>query len=436
MPVLRAALGLCALMTIAWLLSTDRRRPPWRVIAGGLLLQVVFAWAILLTGPGRMALAALSEGVTRFLAHGHKGAEFVFGPLTQFQAPPPPADPRAVGDPVRFVAPWMVPESASASWPIVLAFRALPIIIFFSAVMGILYHFGIIQFLVALIARVLTGVLRISGAEALAMAANIFCGQTEAPLVVKPYIARMTSSELMALMTGGFATIAGSVLAAYVGLLGPEYAGHLLAASVMSAPAAFVMAKILLPERERPETAGRVQPGLGRTTRNVLDAAATGTADGLRLYMNVLAMLIAFVSLVAVLDWPLSALEVDGAPLSLRRIFGWAFAPLAWLMGVAWTDCASVGSLLGTKIAVNEFMAYADLAAVKAQGLAPRSSVIAAYALCGFANFASIGIQIGGIGALVPERREDLVRLGLRAMIGGALASWMTATIAGAFLHA
>jgi CNT family concentrative nucleoside transporter len=283
----------------------------------------------------------------------------------------------------------------------------------------------------------------VSGAESMSVAANVFVGQTEAPLVVKPYIARMTASELTALMTGGFSTIAGSVMAVYMGLLGAEYGPHLLTASVMSAPAAFVCAKILRPEVDRCETAGHVPLRIERGASNVIEAAANGTTDGLRLWWNVIAMLIAFTALVHLVDWPLEslgrAIELDGG-LSLGRIFGWVFAPIAWVMGVdGWHDCQLFGSLLGTKISINEFVAYQHLVGLRPGELgdafrSPRAAKMAAYALCGFANFASIGIQIGGISALAPERKTDLSRLALRAMMGGAFASWMTATIAGVFL--
>jgi CNT family concentrative nucleoside transporter len=287
-----------------------------------------------------------------------------------------------------------------------------------------------------LLARVMSATMRVSGAESMAMAANVFVGQTEAPLVIRPYLARLTTSELNSLMVGGFATIAGSVLAVYMGMVGPEIGPHLLTASVMSAPAAFVIAKIMVPEVEQPSTSGVVELRIERNASNVFEAAANGTSDGLKLWLNVLAMLIAFTALVALVDWPLEAWFGT----SLREVFGYVFAPVAWLMGVdGWHDCRMVGSLLGTKVAMNEFIAYSDMSKLLAVGSEVRfesmhSAKIAAYALCGFANFASIGIQIGGIGALVPERRTDLAKLGLKAMIGGAFAACMTATIAGIFV--
>jgi CNT family concentrative nucleoside transporter len=322
----------------------------------------------------------------------------------------------------------------------VFAFQVLPTIIFFSSLMAVLYHLGIVQLLVKLMAWVMTATMRVSGAESLSVAANVFVGQTEAPLVVRPYISKMTQSELMALMTGGFATIAGSVLAAYISMVGAEYAKHFLAASVMSAPAAFVMAKIMLPETEESLTAGKVKIRFERQTVNVIDAAASGAGDGLKLALNVAAMLLAFVALLALIDWPLGLISeawdldryLGGRTLSIRTIFGYLLWPVAWLLGVPTQDCTVVGGLLGTKIAATELVAYMSLHDVMAVGgLSPRSVIICTYALCGFANFASIAIQLGGIGGIAPDRKHDLARLGLRAMIGGALASFMTAAIAG-----
>lgn len=447
MPILRTAVGLAIFLAIAWLLSSCRRRVQIRVIAAGILLQFALAGLILGTAAGRDALDGFSSGVARFLSFGAKGAEMVFGPLTLWEDPGPDSEGNA--QPVRFYPHYAYgdPERGRnlgpdviGKWPVTLALRALPTIIYFSAIMGILYHLGIIQRIIRLLARTMAWSLRVSGAESLAMAANIFVGQTEAPLVVKPYIQSMTKSELMALMTGGFATIAGSVLAAYIGMLsglGTEFAGHLLAASFMSAPAAFVMAKVMVPETEKPLTMGSVETADERTTVNILDAAAAGTADGLKLFLNVLAMLIAFVAIMACIDWPLAALlpDVAGEPLSLTRIFGWIFAPMAWAIGVDWSECTTFGALLGIKVGVNEFVAFDQLGGGLGRSLSPRAQALAAYALCGFANFASIGIQIGGIASLAGERRRDLARLAFKAMIGGAFASWMTACIAGAFIQ-
>jgi CNT family concentrative nucleoside transporter len=276
-------------------------------------------------------------------------------------------------------------------------------------------------------------VMDVSGTESLSASANVFVGMTEAPLVVRPYLATMTRSEIMAMMTGGLATIAGGVMAAYVGM-GAD-AGHLLAASIMSAPASLVIAKLMVPETEESPTKGEVRVHVPKQDANVLDAACRGAGDGLKLALNVAAMLIAFIALVALVNWPLSQLQVWGAPLSLERILGWIFAPLAYCMGVEWNDARTVGMLLGKKTVLNEFIAYLDLVSdgVK-NSIAPRSFTIATYALCGFANFGSIAIMIGGIGSLVPERRKDFARLGLRAMIGGTLAAFMTACIAGMLL--
>ena len=413
MPYLRALLGILFFCAAAWLVSSHRRHMPWRVIAFGIAMQVALAWFILRTAAG----AELFDGIAAFfielISLAAAGTNLVFGPL------------------------------AAGEFGFIFAFAGsgLAAIIFFSALMAVLYHLGVMQVLIWILARVMSALLGVSGAESMAMAANIFVGQTEAPLVVRPYVARMTLSELNAMMTGGFATIAGSVLAVYIGLLGPEYGPHLIAASVMSAPAAFLVAKIMLPERERAATAGKLELRIERTASNLVEAAANGTTDGLKLWLNVIAMLIAFTGLVALVDWPLGALgqHVEGG-LSLSRVFGWVFAPIAWAMGIeGWHDCKLFGSLLGYKIAVNEFVAYTELQDMLpgAEGLvfeSARSAKMAAYALCGFANFASIGIQMGGIPPLAPERKADVAKLATRAMFGGAFASWMTATVAGMFI--
>ena len=417
MTILRACLGLCFFCGLAYALSSDRRRFPWRVVAFGIALQVALAFVVLRTELGRRALESLGAFVAKLISMASPGARLVFGPLAEAEGP--------------------------AGFVLAFAGTGLVVILFFSALMGVLYHLGVMQVLIYALARVLSATLGVSGAEAMAIAANVFVGQTEAPLVVRPYIAGMTRSELFALMTGGFATIAGSVLAVYMGILGPEYGPHLLTASVMSAPAAFAMAKILSPESEEPATGRRVTLRVDRSAHNLIEAAANGTTDGLKLYLNVIAMLIAFMGLISLVDWPLAwvgeELDLAGG-LSLGRAFGWVLAPVAWVMGVVgWHDCQVFGSLLGTKIALNELVAYSQL-----QDLLPgagpgafeevRSAKMAAYALCGFANFASIGIQMGGITPLAPERRSELSSIALRAMLGGAFASWMTATVAGAFV--
>ena len=426
MIYLRALLGIVFFIAMAWVLSSDRKRFQWRVVAGGVVLQLAIAWVILDTAVGRQFFAGASGIVTKLVSLTKPGARMVFGSL-------------ADGD-------------GAAGFIFAFAGTGLVVIIFFSALMSVLYHFGVMQVAVWVVAKVMSKTMGLSGGESMAAAANIFVGQTEAPLVVKPYVAKMTMSELNALMTGGFATIAGSVMAVYMSkdVLGEQYGAHLITASVMSAPASFAMAKIMRPETEVSETAGKVELRIDRTAGNVIEAAANGTSDGLKLWLNVIAMLIAFVALVALVNWPIGAfgdwlhgLGVIDGELSLDRIFGWVLAPVAWVMGVEGAhDCGLFGSLLGRMISTNEFMAYMQLKEYDpANGGAivfesARSAKMAAYALCGFANFASIGIQIGGISALAPERKADLSKLALKAMIGGAFACWMTATIAGVFLEA
>ncbi len=424
MAYARAALGLAVLLAIAWALSSHRRRVPWRVIGIGLSLQIVLGLIVLRTATGRAAFEAASDFFLRLLTVVEPAATLLFGQgLAQ-----------ASGE--------FGPAFAFAG-------RGLVVIIFFSALMSILYHLGIMQLLIRALARALSASMGVSGAESMAVAANVFVGQTEAPLVIRPYLPGMTLSELNALMTGGFATIAGSVLAVYVGLIGPELAPHLLTASVMSAPAAFVIAKIMQPETEVSQTAGRVELVVEREARNVIEAAANGTQVGLKLWLNIVAMLIAFIALVHLINWPLSAVGeamfgMDAAEpaeaLTLARLFGWILAPLAWIIGIeGWHDAQLVGALLGTKIAINEFVAFVELNRHLAPDAAVgfedgRSAQMVTYALCGFANFGSIGIQLGGLTPLAPDRRGDLSRLALRAMGGGALASLCTATIAGVFI--
>lgn len=436
MILLRALLGLAFFCGVAWLLSSHRSRVNLRIVVGGILMQVLLALLILKTDGGRYVLDRLSAFATTVLSFGQEGARMVFGDtLTGFRyAPGTAEDPQ----PFQFFGgfPAHLPGEAQAlSAPVSFAFGALTTIIYFSALMAILYHLGIVQLLVRALASVMRWTLKVSGAESLAMAANVFVGQTEAPLVVRPYVASMTRSELMALMTGGFATIAGSVLAVYIGILGEEYAGHLLAASFMSAPAAFVLAKIMVPETEEPVTRDGAHASEIEEEKpaNLLDAAAEGTSQGLKLYLNVVAMLLAFVAIVGLVNAGLGAVSSADDPWTLQRIFGYVFAPVAWAMGIPWSECVDFGSLLGTKVAVNEFIAFSEMQSLEGT-LSHRSYTMAAYALCGFANFASIGIQIGGIGALAESRRGDLSRLAMRAMLGGAFASWMTATIAGMFL--
>ncbi len=422
--------GIVVLMGLAWAMSSDRRRISPRIVCGGLGLQVALAWLLLSFDPVVNAFGYLARGVNVVIGCADTGIEFVFGEELMDQN-------GAVG--------------------FVFAFKVLPVIIFFASLMGVLYHLGIMQRIVASVAWVLRRVLNVTATEALAVAANVFVGQTEAPLCVKPYIDKMTTSQLMALMVGGFATIAGSVLVAYVTILGGEdpvqraiFIKHLLAASVMSAPAAFVIAKIMVPETETPVDEKKFLREEVRETENVLDAAARGATDGLHLAMNVAAMLIAFVALLALLNWPIRALGEVGAiaewrqahgiePLTLQYLLGWLFTPLAWVMGVEWTDCQPFGSLMGVKIIATEFIAYGSLhdmmgGAEAGARMSERSIQMAAYALCGFANLPSIAIQIGGLTGIAPSRRTDFAKLSLRAMCGGALASWMTASVAGIFL--
>ncbi|MEO0322783.1 MAG: nucleoside transporter C-terminal domain-containing protein [Myxococcota bacterium] len=409
-----SCLGLGVFVLLGLALSRDRRAVSRRLVAWGLGLQLLFGLVVLKTAFGRVVFDGLNDAVTRLLGYTDEGSRFVFGPLM---------------DEFSF------------------ALNVLPTILFFSALMTVLYHLGLMQRVVRGLARVLERTMGTSGSETLSAAANVFVGQTEAPLVVKPYLATMTRSELHAVMVGGFATVAGGVLAAYVGMLQerfPDIAGHLLAASVMSAPAALVMAKLMLPETEASPTAGGATLEVKSPYANVIDAAAQGAGEGLKLAANVAAMLLAFLALLALLNAllaaPVSAWNaLAGAalePVTLQDLLGWLFWPVAFVMGVAAEDCATVGMLLGEKIVLTEFVAYAHLAELLESGapLQPRSLVIATYALCGFANFGSIAIQIGGIGALVPERRSELAELGLRAMVGGTLAACMTATVAGLLL--
>ncbi|MGD9857963.1 MAG: NupC/NupG family nucleoside CNT transporter [Planctomycetaceae bacterium] len=408
--------GLFVMVLLAWLLSAARRRVSLRVVAGGMLLQFLLALAILRTAPGHALFAAMGDFFTALLGFVDAGSSFMFHVFPREgdgEFPPPVILLRAF------------------------AFGVLPIIVFFSSLMSILYHLGVVQRVVALFARVMQKVLGTSGAESLAAAANIFVGQTEAPLVVRPYIPAMTQSELMAVMVGGFATIAGSVFAAYV-QMGID-AGHLMTASVISAPAALLIAKVMQPEVEQPKTLGKVEIEIERTTVNVVEAAAAGATDGMKLALNVAAMIIAFLALIAMADAIIAWCGTWFAQTwSLAGGLGYAFSPLAWIMGIETQDCRPAGELLGLKMVTNEFVAYAQLSAWEQPDsgvkLAERTRIILTYALCGFANFGSIGIQIGGIGGIAPERRADLARLGFRAMLGGTLACCMTACIAGVLI--
>jgi CNT family concentrative nucleoside transporter len=412
-----------------------RLKANWRTVVWGTALQFAFALLVLNTQAGLWFFQGVNDGVVALLDFSEQGAHFVFGDLVKQNVPvgTPLGDP-LMGD--------VKSATAYAHTGAFFAFNVLPTIIFFSALSTLAYHSGIMQYVVGGIAWIMQRSMKTSGAETLSAAANIFLGQTEAPLLVKPFIAGATQSELMAIMVGGFANIASGVLAAYVGMLKgffPDIAGHLLAASIISAPCSLVVAKLLLPESEQAETAGGVQFRIERMDANAVDAAARGATEGLQLTLNVAAMLIVFIALVALLNALLGALGRSvGLPgLSMEKVLGSVMAPFAWLMGVPWQDAQPIGSLLGIKTVLNEFVAYLDMAqrlAVNPHFIQARSAIITAYALCGFANFASVAIQIGGISGMAPNRRSDLSRLGLYAMLGGTLSSFMTACVVGVLL--
>ncbi|WDS37587.1 nucleoside transporter C-terminal domain-containing protein [Pseudoxanthomonas sp.] len=417
--------GLVVLLGITWLFSNNKRAVDWKLVITGVILQIGFAALVLLVPGGRDVFDWLGKVFVKVLSFVAEGSNFIFGGLMD------------------------VPKMG-----FIFAFQVLPTIIFFSALMGVLYHLGVMQAVVRVMAWAITKVMRVSGAETTSVCASVFIGQTEAPLTVRPYIPKMTESELITMMIGGMAHIAGGVLAAYVGMLGGGdpaqqqfYAKHLLAASIMAAPATLVIAKILIPETGTPLTRGTVKMEVEKTTSNIIDAAAAGAGDGLRLALNIGAMLLAFIALIALINAPLTWLgEVTGLaamighPTNLATIFGYVLAPIAWVIGTPWADATTVGALIGQKVVINEFVAYSELAQivngqVPGMSLSSEGRLIATYALCGFANFSSIAIQIGGIGGLAPERRADLARFGLRAVLGGSMATFMTATIAGVLTH-
>jgi len=404
-----SAFGVVVIMGIAFLFcpSSLRRKVNWRTIGLGMAVLVGFALLVLRT-PVKYFFSFANDAVDRLLNFSREGAQFVFGGLV----------------------------SNTQSFGFIFAFQVLPTIIFFAAFMAVLYYLRVMPFIIKNMARFISKFLGVSGAESFSTVSDIFVGQTEAPLVIRPYIASLTQSELMACMAAGFATTAGGVLAAYVGMLRdyiPGIAGHLIACSVMCAPASLVMAKLMLPESEEPKTSGATPIDIPRVDVNIVDAAARGTTEGLQLAFNVAAMLISFLALTAVVNFGLQKLGT-----SLEQILGWVFSPLAWVMGVPAEDIFKIGTLLGKKMVLNEFVAYSDMSKqlVETNGawLTPRAQLIASYALCGFANFGSIGIQIGGYSALCPERRGDLSRLGLKAMIAGTLSTCMVAAVAGVLL--
>jgi len=389
-------LGLAAIMALCVLLSTHKRAIQLRVVAWGLSLQFVFAFLVLKTDFGKLFDAA-SHGVNAMLHYSEAGSRFVFGD--------------ALGSNQQF--------------GVVFAFQVLPIVIFIASFFSILYYLGVMQWLVRGMAIVMQRVMGASGAESTNVAASIFMGQTEAPLTIKPFLAGMTESELFTIMVSGMAHVSGAVMGAYV-LMAHVDAKHLLTAVIMTAPATIMLAKILKPEVDQPITSGDVKIVVEKPGVNIIDAAARGAGDGLHLALNIGAMLIAFLALIAMMNGILSGLF----HVTLQEIFGRIFAPVAWLLGVKYNDCATIGSLLGTRLVLNEFIAFQELGPLKGH-IDPRSFVIATYALCGFANLSSIAIQIGGIGALAPTRKSDLARLGLKAVLAGTLANFMTACIAG-----
>ncbi len=404
--------GLALILFIAFVVSTDRRSIKPRVVVWGLSLQFLFALIVLKTTAGRVGFQVLGDKIRQLLGYSVAGSSLVFGPLGD----------RSVW--TRIVTATLGPEGAQYS--VIFAFQVLPTIIFIAALFAILYYFGVMQVVVRLFAIVMNRVMGASGAESLNVAASIFMGQTEAPLTIRPYLPEMTLSELMTVMTSGMAHISGGIMAAYVAF-GIEPA-HLLTAVIMTAPGTLMMAKMFVPETAVPATLGTVRLEIEKKDVNVIDAAGRGTSEGLQLAVNVGAMLISFMALVALANAILGSVG-----LSLQQIFGWVFAPVAWSLGVPWRDAATIGNLLGTRMVLNEFIAFSQLGALKGT-LDPRSFTIATFALCGFANFSSIGIQIGGIGALAPTRRGDLARLGLRAMFAGTLANFITAIIVGFLL--
>ena len=396
-------LGIITLLGIAVAMSNNRKQINFRIVGWGLGLQLIFALFILKTPMGKPVFGFFDKVVSKLISFSDAGSDFLF---TSF-----------------------VPDVGFHPSLINFAFRALPTIIFFSSLMAVLYHLGIIQFVVKWIARAMQRTMGTSGSETLSVSANIFVGQTEAPLMIRPFIGKMTQSELMAVMVGGFATVAGGVLAIYVKWLTdiPGIAGHLLAASVMSAPAALVIAKIIYPETESSETMGDLKIHVEQNSSNAMEALGNGATDGLKLAANVGAMLVAFISIVALVNYLLSF-----AGTSMDAILAIVFKPLAWTMGVPWEEAGQMGMLMGKKIVFTELIAYGDLKDIIAEGqISERTAIIASYALCGFANFGSIGIQLGGIGGMAPERKKDLAKLVTKAMVGGALASWLTATVAG-----
>jgi CNT family concentrative nucleoside transporter len=395
-------LGLLAILAVAWLLSAHKRAIKARILFWGLTLQFAFAVLVLKTPFGEV-FQTIGRGVNAMLDYAEAGSQFVFGPL----------------------------GTKSGPFGVVFAFQVLPIIIFIASFFAILYYLGVMQWVVKGMAIGMQKIMGASGAESLNVAASIFMGQTEAPLTIKPFIAGMTTSELFTIMTSGMAHVSGAVMAAYVKIAGVEIR-HLLTAVIMTAPATIMLAKMLEPEVDVPATAGKVDIQVEKTAVNLIDAAAQGAGDGLHLVLNIAAMLIAFLALIAMLNGGFGKVHgwAPWFPESLQQVLGWIFAPVAWLLGVPWRDCASIGQLLGERLVTNELIAFIDLGKIRAR-LDPHSFTIATYALCGFANFSSIAIQLGGIGALAPSRKHDLAKMGMRAVLAGTMANFMSACIAG-----
>lgn len=406
-----SGLGLIVTIGVAWLLSTNRKKVSWKMVGFSLLFQFVFAILVLCTAPGQAFFLWLNNIVKSILDFSTKGAEFVFGSLVSDQK----------------------------SFGFIFAFNILPTIIFISSLMQILYYFGVMQKIVQFVAKIFVKLMGTSGAETLNAAANIFMGHTEAPLMIKPYLEKLTKSELLTVMTAGFATISAGVLAAYAGMLQELQgaAGHLIAASLMSCPAALMMAKILMPETEQSETLGEVKLDVAKSDVNVIDAAANGGFTGLQLAINVAGMLIAFVALIAMLDACLGLIGTGinyafhtSIVLNFETLFGTLFFPVAWLLGIPTAECTFAGNILAKHVVINEFVAYSSMSTA-IHTVSPRTMIILIYAVCGFANLSSIAIQIGGIGALAPSRKQDLARIGVYALIAGLLACYQTAAIAG-----
>lgn len=404
-------LGLIAIIGVAFLLSENKKKINWRLVITGLILQVLFALFVLKTSIGQNIFNGFNGVIMKLLSFATEGTNFLFGPLSNGEG--------------------AIPAGS------VFVFNVLPTMIFFSALMSVLYHLGVMQILIKIVSKGLAKVLKTSGAETLSAVGNIFLGQTEAPLLIKPYIGKMTRSELLAIMVGGMATVAGGVMAGYVAM--GVNAGDLLAGSIMAAPGGLLLAKILIPETEVPETQAGTEVKLESTSSSVIEAAANGASEGLGMALNVAAMLLAFIALIALINallgWFGGLFGMDY--LSLYWILGKVFAPVAWLMGVPTQDITTAGSLLGQKIAINEFVAYSELGThIANHTLQPKTIMILSYALCGFANFSSIAIQIAGIGGLAPERKGTIAKLGFKALLGGALTTFMTATIAGILFSA